>query len=189
MRNPLVNELIAGDWFITERGRNELLPAVHQILRGEDKGNAMAEVPAEEIVNALAGKAGVVEFHPMYGRFQIDGVGAGTTAVVPIIGAIMKYGYRGAGTSTIKRTLQALANSPKIDKIVLEIDSGGGTVAGTRDLAEAIMAIDKPTYAYVSDMAASAALWIAASCDTVWANNDMAEIGSIGVYTTIADWN
>lgn len=190
MRNPLINELIAGDWFITERGRSELLPAVNKLLRGEGSiGEAMAEEPAAQIVNATAGRSGVVEFHPMYGRFQLEGVSAGTTAVVPIIGPIMKYGYWTPGTANIKRTLQALAESPKIDKIVIQIDSGGGTVSGTRELAEAIMAIDKPTYAYVSDMAGSAALWIAASCDTIYANNDMAEVGSIGVYTTIADWN
>lgn len=189
MRNPLINEIIAGDWFITERGRSELLPAVQSILRGDKLGEAMAEAPADHIINALAGQSGVVEFHPAYGRFQIDAVGAGTTAIVPIVGPIMKYGYWSAGTATIKRTLQALAASDKIDRIVLEIDSGGGTVAGTREFADAIMAIDKPTFAFVSDMAASAALWIAAACDKIWVNNDMGEVGSIGVYTTIADWN
>lgn len=189
MRNPLVREIFAGDWFITERGRSELLPAVQSILRGDHIGGAMAEEPAENIINALAGRSGLVEFHPLYGRFQIDAVSAGTTAIVPIVGPIMKYGYWSAGTANIKRTLLALAASPKIDKIVLEIDSGGGTVAGTRELADAIMAIDKPTYAYVSDMAASAALWIAAACDTIYSNNDMAEVGSIGVYTSVADFN
>lgn len=189
LNNPFFNEILGGDWFITERGRASLLPAIHQVLNGTMSAPILAQEPPPHIRTALAGKAGVVEFHPAYGRWQIDSVQAGTTAVVPILGAIMKYGSWQAGTAMIARTIEALNESPKIDRIVLSIDSGGGTVAGTREFADMIIAIDTPVDAYISDLCASAALWIASACDRVWANNGMAEIGSIGVYTTVADWN
>jgi ClpP class serine protease len=49
---------------------------------------------------------------------------------------------------------------PEVKGIYVRVDSPGGTVAGTGDLAEAIAAAAKvkPTHARVEDKAASAAL-------------------------------
>ena len=68
LNNPFYNEILGGDWFITERGRASLLPAIHQVLNGTMSEPILAQEPPPHIRTALAGKAGVVEFHPAYGR-------------------------------------------------------------------------------------------------------------------------
>jgi signal peptide peptidase SppA len=52
----------------------------------------------------------------------------------------------------------------------------------------AAIAAGKPCYAYVEDLAASAAYWIASQCDKVFANST-AMVGSIGTYMTVQDYS
>lgn len=193
----IAHEIFRGDWFITKSYASAYLPQVAAIIRG----NASAEptrdkdTPAEitklyGTISADADAKYVVQIDPYWGGAGIESLPAGSVAVVPITGAIMKYDYCGdAGTKSIAMTLARLDAAPNIESIVLRIDSGGGTVSGTTELGNAIAAVEKPIAAFIDDLAASAAYWIAASCDLIYANNDNAEIGSIGVYTTVADWN
>jgi ClpP class serine protease len=72
-----------------------------------------------------------------------------------------------------------------VDYIVLYIDSPGGQVGGIAELANHIRNhITKPVVAYVGDMAASAAYWIAAAADMIVVA-PTAELGSIGVVFTM----
>jgi len=75
--------------------------------------------------------------------------------------------------------------SPSIKGIVLQIDSPGGAVDGTQQLANKIKSSAKPIVAFVNGKMASAAMWFgsAASARIASANTDV--IGSIG---TMASW-
>jgi protease-4 len=64
--------------------------------------------------------------------------------------------------------------------ILLHIDSPGGTVTGTPEIAELIASKPVPTVAYTEDMMASAAYYMAAGADAIVASQS-AEVGSIGV--------
>ena len=67
-----------------------------------------------------------------------------------------------------------------VKAIIFEINSPGGTVVGSRDISAEIEACSKPTVAWLREVAASGAYWIAASTDRIVA--DPATItGSIGV--------
>jgi ClpP class serine protease len=80
--------------------------------------------------------------------------------------------------------LKAAQDNPGIDRIVLHIDSPGGQVGGIADLASYIQGrVTKPVIAYIGDMGASAAYWIASAADTIVAAQT-SEIGSIGVVLT-----
>lgn len=189
----IAHEIFRGDWFITKSFAQSYLPAIVGIIKGNTpphstrtKDDAAPALQSAQITD----RAAAFTFDPYYEGAGASKLPAGSTAVVPITGAIMKYDYCGeAGTKSIVNTLRRLDALSNIQAIVLRIDSGGGTVSGTMELSDAIKAVEKPIYAYIDDLAASAAYWIAASCDEIWANNAQAEIGSIGVYTTIADWN
>lgn len=77
--------------------------------------------------------------------------------------------------------MQAVAN-PDVKAIVLDVNSPGGTVSGTDELASVIYAARgvKPIVAHVNSMAASAAYWISSAADEmVMTPTGMA--GSIGV--------
>lgn len=69
----------------------------------------------------------------------------------------------------------------QVQRIVLEIDSGGGVVDGLVDAADAIAQAEKPTVSRIRNMAASAAYWLASQADAIELNDRTTEVGSIGV--------
>jgi signal peptide peptidase SppA len=84
--------------------------------------------------------------------------------------------------------LQDLRRDASIYNIILRIDSPGGSVAGSTELAELVAAInkEKPVEAVVSDDCCSAAYYIASQCRSITANNS-AWVGSIGVLVRLTD--
>lgn len=114
-------------------------------------------------------------------------------AVLQLVGPLMKYDaawFGGTSTLYIRDCLQACMTDERVTSIVLLIDSPGGTVSGTKDLADAVGAAsqEKPCYAYVQDLCCSAAFWIASQATKCFAN-ETAIVGSIGTYSVVADWS
>ncbi len=72
--------------------------------------------------------------------------------------------------------------------VFLNIDSPGGTVLGTPELANAVASLNerKPVYAFSSGLMASAAYWIASQARAIYATPS-AQIGSIGVVQAVID--
>ena len=116
----------------------------------------------------------------------------GGVAVVPVLGPIFKglgcYGY--ADQTELRMHIRNAVNDPAVAAIMLYIDSPGGSVAGTQDLADEIRAAGKvkPTMAYAEDLCASAAMWIASACNSIYSNSS-ALLGSIGVITAVTDYS
>ncbi len=116
---------------------------------------------------------------------------SGSTAIIEMIGAMTKNGssmsgYR--GSVAIQQAVNDAVADESVGQILLLIDSPGGSVAGTVDLADAVAAANKrkPVTAYIQDMGASAAYWVASQASRVVANRN-AMVGSIGVYTVLQD--
>lgn len=92
--------------------------------------------------------------------------------------------FFGGGNTTYGEIVQALAEAqadPNVDNITLRINSPGGLVSGLFDALSAIQATTKPIKAVVGTVAASAAFAIAAQADSIVAENQMTQFGSIGV--------
>lgn len=116
---------------------------------------------------------------------------SGNLAVIPIRGTLMKQqSSMSSSTATVqaRRMVRAAAADPEIAGILLSIDSPGGTVAGTQALGDDIRSAGqrKPVYAYVDDLAASAAYWLASQAEQVF-TIDTGLVGSIGTYLAIED--
>lgn len=116
----------------------------------------------------------------------IDGV-----AVIDLGGPLMKQASSlSGGTSTIfaRQQIRQAVRDDAIRGIMLRIDSPGGTVAGTHDLASDVAwaAAQKPTHAYIEDLGASAAYWIASQTSRLTAGVT-AVVGSIGTYAVLQD--
>jgi signal peptide peptidase SppA len=96
--------------------------------------------------------------------------------------------FGGTATAQFRQALRQAASDPQVRAILLDVDSPGGTVAGTADLADDVFRIAaiKPVYGYISDQACSAALWIVSQATHVFANAT-AIIGSIGVVSVVQD--
>lgn len=129
-------------------------------------------------------------------RLQTDGYPAlfdteSGIVILEIAGTLGKhYNSFSQSTSTVmmRRTLRELRRAEQVKGVILKIDSPGGTVAGQKDFADEIKALNemKPVYAYIEDLGASAAYWAASQAHRVYAN-DMAYIGSIGTYGVVMD--
>lgn len=118
----------------------------------------------------------------------------GNTQVIPIIGSMVHRGgfmdalsgitsYQG-----IQSSIQDALDNPQVEKILLEMDSPGGSVAGAFDLKDFITQAkeQKPIYAIANDSMASAAYLIGAACTKVYATQT-ANVGSIGVVAMHVD--
>lgn len=115
----------------------------------------------------------------------------GEIAVVTLHGPLMKQvSSMSGGTSTVmaRRQIRAATANDNIKAILLHADSPGGTVAGTKDLADDVAeaAKHKPVYAYIEDLGASALMWVVSQATKVFAN-ETAFVGSIGTYGVIHD--
>jgi protease-4 len=109
-------------------------------------------------------------------------------AMISLVGVVMKYDTMCAyGTKSVAQAIVEANENPDVKGIVLNIDSPGGSVAGTEELANVIAGSDKPVVAYIDGMAASAAYWIAAQCDYIFVNGKTSTLGSIGTMVTIID--
>jgi signal peptide peptidase SppA len=116
----------------------------------------------------------------------VDGI-----AVIAINGPMMKHASSfssSVSTVEIRRLLHALEHDPAILGIILRIESPGGTVSGTKELADDIARINerKPIVAFCEDLTASAAYWVASQAGTIYAN-PTALVGSIGTYCVVMD--
>lgn len=134
---------------------------------------------------AVAGEGGDRE-KSLYQRQIYGGI-----AVIDISGTMMKYASSfDDGTSTVlaRRAIRAAVKDPAVDAIMLVLDTPGGTVAGTPDLANDVAAArqKKRLWTYGEDLCASAGYWTGAQGEQFRANAN-ASIGSIGVFAAIED--
>ncbi|HEX5500148.1 MAG TPA: S49 family peptidase, partial [Thermomicrobiales bacterium] len=140
---------------------------------------------------ARAGQAGQMgQARAAETRYGYD-VAPGGVAVIHLTGPLMKYVSSlsgGSSTAIARRQLRNAVNDDAVASILLRIDSPGGTVSGTADLGDDVAraAKLKPTVAYIEDLGASAAYWIASQARQVFAGRT-AIVGSIGAYTVLED--
>ena len=114
-------------------------------------------------------------------------------ALMEIVGPMTKYGSSFAPMGAMleaRRTLRAAVADPRVRAVVMRIDSPGGTVAGTDDLANEVAAAaeKKPIVAFAEDLMASAAYYVASQADEIVATRST-DIGSIGVLMVIDDFS
>lgn len=121
---------------------------------------------------------------------------ADKVAVLPLSGLIVqkeswitKYGL-GTSTETFGQWFDQVLNDESISKIIIDINSPGGSVYGVQELANKIRSSKgiKPIIAVANTLAASAAYWIGSQADSFYASPS-ADVGSIGVYATHIDYS
>jgi len=115
-------------------------------------------------------------------------------AVIPLVGVVsrelskMERSCGGCDLSQVKGWIGQAIRNPAVRGIVLSIDSPGGSVNGTEELAAFVrdMRAVKPIVAHVAGMACSAAQYIAAGASAIYCEPS-ATLGSIGVYMALLD--
>lgn len=113
---------------------------------------------------------------------------SGGVATIRIHGVITKtpmvigWDEWSVGADIVEEAFRTAMSRSSVDSILLDIDSPGGSVDGTPELAAVISAArgKKPIVAFANGMMASAAYWIGSAADTIVAT-EAALVGSIGV--------
>lgn len=112
-------------------------------------------------------------------------------AVINVSGVITRRCERGLsgerltqGQDEILRAVTAAQADPQVQGLFFRINSPGGVVAGTKELADSIAASPKPTAAYADGQATSAAFWLASATGRIYAPAT-AMLGSVGVISEV----
>jgi len=116
-------------------------------------------------------------------------------AVIPVNGVIITsdavdpFSFGGSVSSgEVVENIKNANERKAIKAIILEIDSPGGTVVGTREIASAVQESEKPVVAWIRDVGASGGFWIATTADTVVAD-PLSMVGSIGVTSSYLEFS
>jgi protease-4 len=119
-----------------------------------------------------------------------DGLpGGAKVAVVEIEGVIGTEVSRGLDTEDIVRALGQYRDDPAIRAVVLRINSPGGVVAPTQEIATAVHRLreaKKPVVASLGSVAASGGYYVAVAADRIYASPGTLT-GSIGVVMQLAN--
>ena len=132
-----------------------------RVVRGElneDEDNKLAIVPVTGLIDSLS----TTDTNPA-GWFSND---------------FVTYGY------SIKETLADLAEDESIKGVLLLMNTPGGTINGSKAIADGVAAYqaatEKPVFAYVQSISASGGMWSMAGADRIIADEGSL-VGSIGV--------
>jgi len=121
-------------------------------------------------------------------------MGTGNVAVIPVKGVILSdqidsvFGISAASSSEIIEMIQKADENPRIEAIVLEINSPGGSAVASDEIGQALTSTDKLKVAWIREVGASGGYWIASSCDHIVANR-MSITGSIGVISSYLEFS
>jgi len=111
-------------------------------------------------------------------------------AVIKLEGTISSSGsflpVAQANPKTINGLLGKAEKDPTVRAVLLEINSPGGSPVASDEIAAKIESMNKTVVAYIGDVGASGAYWIASSSDKIVAH-PLAITCSIGAFTTSAD--
>jgi signal peptide peptidase SppA len=180
--NPIphiISKVTRQPWVITGEKLSAIMDALDARIAGDFKA---MDYDAPERDNERA----------EYREFQIGGK---TVAVIPVHGILGKHlssmetACGGCSLDTLQNQLQAAGSSPRINQILLDVNSPGGTVTGTPETAAMIREARaaKPVWAFTDSEACSGGMWLASQCDRVYAT-ESATLGSVGVRMVLLDY-
>ena len=120
--------------------------------------------------------------------YQVDASGIVTLSITGVMTKRPISIGRSCSTLLARRLVQMCADDPAVKSLFLVIDSPGGEVAGTGDLAQEVARFSrgKKSAAYIEDCGCSAAYWAASQCRRVYCN-PTAMVGSIGTLMVVQD--
>jgi protease-4 len=84
--------------------------------------------------------------------------------------------------------IKTAEDDPSIKGVIFEINSPGGSVVASREMAYAVRNMKKPALCWMGDIAASGAYWVASSCDHIMAD-PLSMTGSIGVTASYLEFS
>lgn len=164
-------------------------PTLFAAIQRESQSDFLLDSPPKELTIEILDRSG----QALQEKKDAMVGGGSLIAVVPITGVMTRHGgWFAVGTSKIGRSLRQLDADPSVGAIVLDIDSPGGSVYGTDELASVVYEIRQSgrtkIVAVADPLMASAATWVGTAAEKVYAIGS-ADVGSIGVISTYTDYS
>lgn len=152
--------------FLTRKARGETIPDAEVLAAKAAKKDGQATRPAKNV--ALVG---------VYGT------------IVQREGLLTEFSG-GTSADAVGVQIDQLAADPRVDVILLDVDSPGGSVAGVQELGDKILKArdQKKIIGIANSVAASAGYWILSQCSEVVVTPG-GIVGSIGVYQMHVDYS
>lgn len=174
-----VLEVLNAPWAITQPKLDQIVSIYDAKLKGENLSVTELE--------AKLGRSVSNEDKPYE---VIDGV-----AVISVSGVMAKRFNLfqaisgGVSTEMLGAKIQQALDDDDAHSIILDIDSPGGSVDGTPELANIIFEgrEQKNIIAYANGLMASAGYWIGSACNEVYSSSVTTQVGSIGVVAQHVD--
>lgn len=184
----LLRQVLGGHWLMDHKSGDAYMPAVMQLITGQNV-TAFHDEDSDEPENQPFCITLDDPDHRISSEFKNHKVPEGSIAVIPVKGPLMKDDYCGEpGMATMGRWIRNSESNPNIIGTILLVDSPGGTVDGTEELAQIISESEKPIVSFVDGMMASAAYWFGSSSDFIFSSAETNLIGSIGTQLRLYDY-
>lgn len=107
--------------------------------------------------------------------------------IIPINGIITVdgednsfYSITGASSDSILKQIEEISKDETVKGVIFEINSPGGAVVASQEIADAVKGLNKTKYAVIREVGASGAYWVASATDKIIAS-PVSITGSIGV--------
>jgi signal peptide peptidase SppA len=162
-------------WALSSEKTTEMTEAVRRVLSGDAPRLPAADGPAQPGTDMPYTVSNGIATVPVYGT------------IAKRANLVTRYSG-GTSAELLASNIKKLANDPLISGIVLDVDSPGGAIDGTKALADVIFEVrgKKPIVAVCDGQMCSAAYWIASAADEILAS-ETSLVGSIGVVLTHYD--
>ena len=178
----IYSKILRNAWFIEKSEAEAYLPAVMQLVSGQQV--QMYDDDDSKDYTPYALSPFDVKRYNNYADAP-----DGSVAIISVEDVLMKDDYCGVpGTKSLTQRLEEALAQDNIIGAVLVFDTPGGSTIGPESFARAIVDSEKPVVGFVEGRAASAGYWIASACDEIIISGSTSGVGSIGTYATIKDY-
>lgn len=194
MRERILSEIFEGIWLLRRQTADSYLPAIISLVEGKidlDNESYHEERLKSRSLRFASFNSGVYKVSEYGQNASPEDAPEESISVINITDVVMKYDMwcGPAGMLTKSDLITRADNNPNVIAHLLNIDSGGGEGYAARGFIETISKLQKPVFAFIDDLAASAAYFIASAAKGgIYANSELAEVGSIGTFIQVADY-
>ena len=171
-----VLDIISAPWAITPSKLEQIREAYYARVRGEE--------------SEWLAKGGPVQSGTHVPYTVEDGIATiNVSGVIAQRANLMTQISGGTSSQMLSADFDRALADPMVDAIVFAIDSPGGIVSGTPELAAKVFAArgQKPIASWTDSRMLSAAYWIGSAADQVFVSSNVTEVGSIGIVVAHRD--
>ena len=117
---------------------------------------------------------------------------SGSTVIIPVHGTLVMHpediamSECGCAMEDLNAAIDAAENDPRIERVIYDFRTPGGTVTGIPETGRKILHSRKDTVAFTNSECCSGGLWLAAQCGRFFATQS-SRVGSCGVYCMTLD--